>query len=111
MSDFYNVEYLSERLAAVCKERDELKRERDALRETLERQARQNHFDSRGRGRKKPINQMYASGKVVRRYESVSEAAAAVNGQVSAIAAVCNGKRKSAYGYRWEYDGARMDGE
>ena len=24
MSDFYNVEYLSERLAAVCKERDEL---------------------------------------------------------------------------------------
>ena len=25
-SNFYNVEYLSERLAAVCKERDELKR-------------------------------------------------------------------------------------
>ena len=26
MSDFYNAEYLSERLAAVCKERDELRR-------------------------------------------------------------------------------------
>lgn len=26
MSEFYNCEYLSERLSAVCKERDELKR-------------------------------------------------------------------------------------
>lgn len=26
MSDFYNSEYLSDRLAAVCKERDELRR-------------------------------------------------------------------------------------
>lgn len=35
MSEFYNAEYLSERLAAVCKERDELRR-------IVEKQARLN---------------------------------------------------------------------
>ena len=35
MSDFYNAEYLSERLAAVCKERDE-------LRKIVEKQLRMN---------------------------------------------------------------------
>lgn len=33
MSSFYNTEYLSERLAAVCKERDELKKELAALKQ------------------------------------------------------------------------------
>ena len=42
MSEFYNAEYLSERLAAVCKERDELRRERDELRKIVEKQARMN---------------------------------------------------------------------
>lgn len=31
MNNFYNVEYLSERVACVCAERDALKRENDAL--------------------------------------------------------------------------------
>ena len=35
MSEFYNAEYLSERLAAVCKERDE-------LRQIVEKQVRMN---------------------------------------------------------------------
>ena len=35
MSEFYNAEYLSERLAAVCKERDE-------LRQIVEKQAEMN---------------------------------------------------------------------
>ena len=37
MSEFYNAEYLSERLAAVCKERDELRR-------VVEKQARMNRL-------------------------------------------------------------------
>ena len=31
MNNFYNLEYLSERLAAVCKERDELRQELNKL--------------------------------------------------------------------------------
>lgn len=42
MSEFYNAEYLTERLAAVCKERDELRREVVALRELCEKQGRLN---------------------------------------------------------------------
>ena len=42
MSGFYSAEYLSERLAAVCKERDELKRDCDNLREIIDKQARLN---------------------------------------------------------------------
>ncbi len=49
MNNFYNVEYLSERVAALAKERDELKREVealkrdcDALRDVIGRQLRLN---------------------------------------------------------------------
>ena len=42
MNNFYNNDYLSERLAAVCKERDDLKRDCDNLREIVEKQARLN---------------------------------------------------------------------
>ena len=42
MSHLYSAEYLSERLAAVCKERDDLKRDCDNLREIVEKQARLN---------------------------------------------------------------------
>ena len=42
MNDFYNAEYLAERLAAVCKERDELKRDCEELRKIIEKQARMN---------------------------------------------------------------------
>ena len=42
MNNFYNSDYLSERLAAVCKERDDLKRDCDNLREIVEKQARLN---------------------------------------------------------------------
>lgn len=40
MNNFYNLEYLSERLSAVCKERDELRKMLDAVikgQETLQR--------------------------------------------------------------------------
>ena len=55
--NFYNTEYLSERLSAVCKERDELKRElKEAnlclltYREELERQKAMSLLGSNVRG-------------------------------------------------------------
>ena len=60
----------------------------------------------RGResGKRTPVIQKYADGKFANRYDSISEAALSVNGAVGAISAVCKGKRKLAYGFRWEYD-------
>ena len=42
MNDFYNTEYLSERVAALAKERDDARREVRRLNEICERQARLN---------------------------------------------------------------------
>ena len=71
----------------------------------------------RGResGKRTPVIQKYADGKFANRFDSISEAALSVNGAVGAISAVCKGKRKLAYGFRWEYDfcsyGERKDGD
>lgn len=42
-------------------------------------------------------------GNIVAKYNSLSEAAKAVNGYDSHIADVCRGKRKTTCGYYWEY--------
>ena len=42
MNDFYNVEYMSERVAALAKERDHLRRENNDLKEIVEKQVRLN---------------------------------------------------------------------
>ena len=42
MNDFYNVEYMSERVAAIAKERDYYKREVAGLKEICEKQMRMN---------------------------------------------------------------------
>ena len=42
MNDFYNVEYLSERVAALAQERDDLRREVNYLKDLCDRQARLN---------------------------------------------------------------------
>ena len=42
MNDFYNAEYLSERVAALAKERDDLRRENNYLKDLCDRQARLN---------------------------------------------------------------------
>ena len=42
MSDFYNAEYLSERVAALAQERDDLRRENNYLKDLCDRQARLN---------------------------------------------------------------------
>lgn len=42
MNNFYSTDYLYQRLAAVCKERDELRRDCDNLRDIIDKQARLN---------------------------------------------------------------------
>lgn len=43
-----------------------------------------------------------ASGHILRVFNSAHEAALAIGGDESSICKVRNGKRKSAYGYKWE---------
>lgn len=75
----------------------------------IERQARK----LRGRESEKriPVIQRNLDGDFINWHSSIKEAAASVNGTTSAISAVCKGKRKIAYGYLWEYDGERRNGD
>lgn len=53
----------------------------------------------------KPVNQYDLQGNFIATYESCQEAALALGKPrtaSSSIGAVCNGKRKTAYGYKWE---------
>lgn len=52
---------------------------------------------------KKHIAQYDQDGKQVGEWESASAAARAVSGDVRNISAVCRGKRRIAYGYKWSY--------
>ena len=77
----------------------------------------QRHADKiRGRESEKRIAviQRSVDGKFINRYSSVKDAATSVNGTTGAISAVCNGRRKTAYGYIWEHDfcsyGERKEG-
>ena len=64
--------------------------------------------------KRKPVLCYGMDGSFMSWYPSVTAAAKDVRGNTSNIAAVCNGERKTAYGYVWVYDcpncGAKMDG-
>ena len=51
----------------------------------------------------KPIFQCDSSGQVIKRFQSVSKAAACLNASAGTICMALNGKRKTAYGYTWKY--------
>ena len=53
--------------------------------------------------RQKKINQYDLNDNFIKQYDSLSEAANAVNGSKGNISSVANGKWKTAYGYKWEY--------
>ena len=58
------------------------------------------------RTHKTPIVQIdINSNKIISKYESIAEAARSVNKEksTSTIGDCCRGKRKIAYGYKWEY--------
>ena len=53
----------------------------------------------------KPVRQITMSGEIIAEYESIrsAEQALGIIVKASKIGAVCQGKRKSAYGFLWEY--------
>lgn len=54
--------------------------------------------------RLKKINQYDLEGNFIQSFNSLTEAANAVNGSKGNISQVANGKYQTAYGYRWKYD-------
>jgi len=52
---------------------------------------------------KKSIIQFDKAGNKIAEYSSITEAAIAVNGKISPICAVCKGKNRTAFGFRWAY--------
>jgi group I intron endonuclease len=51
----------------------------------------------------KPIIQCDLEGNIIKEWKSISEAAKHINKTSSAISECCSNKRKTAYGYKWEY--------
>jgi group I intron endonuclease len=52
-----------------------------------------------------PVIQLDITGNILNRYSSASEADRVMsNGKGHHISDVCNGKRKTAYGYMWKYE-------
>ncbi|EHI69001.1 NUMOD4 domain-containing protein [Streptococcus ictaluri] len=52
--------------------------------------------------RKIPVRKLDLSGNVINEYSSISEAVKEFNGYIIVVSRVVNGKRKTAYGYKWE---------
>lgn len=53
-----------------------------------------------GRSKRKKVKQYSFEGIFIKEYDSIKEAATAVNGQGGAISCCCKGKRNFAYGYQ-----------
>lgn len=54
------------------------------------------------RNRERAVVQLTMDGKYIREFSSVKEAYKFL-GRTGNIYAVCQGKRKSAFGYKWKY--------
>lgn len=56
---------------------------------------------------KRKVRQLYPDGKVKAEFNSIREAAKSLGKEkptdITHIIDVCRGRRKSAYGYKWEY--------
>lgn len=61
--------------------------------------------------KRKPVLQYDLDGKLVARHNSVADAANSVGCSTNDISKVCLGQRKTAKGFVWKHDIARMDGE
>lgn len=51
----------------------------------------------------KPVEQLTMSGEVIARYQSLSAAARAVDGDSTCIQRVCDGRSRHHHGYRWRW--------
>lgn len=67
----------------------------------IERQAKK--MRGHESNKKIAVIQKDMNGECLNWFDSLTKAAENVNGSTSAISAVCKGKRKTAYGYLWEY--------
>ena len=52
----------------------------------------------------KAVLQLDSNDNIINRFSSASEAERHLNGKGSHISCCCLGKRKTAYGYKWEYE-------
>lgn len=78
----------------------------------IERHARK--IRGRPSEKRKSVVQLNIDGSFKHKYSSITDAANALSGAISAISAVCKAKRKSAYGYLWMYEAdfcSRVSGE
>ena len=62
------------------------------------------NYGSRTSKTQKPVIQLTKSGEILTTYESLSKVKETLKiSNISNISAVCKGKRKTAYGYRWKF--------
>ncbi len=60
---------------------------------------------SEARKDKHSVSQIGLNGKLITTFKSVADASKSVNGNRANIAACCNGRQLTAYGYQWRYVG------
>ena len=62
-----------------------------------------NNYGNRLKKIMKPINQYDMNGKLIMSYESAADAARKLDKTAGNISECCKNKRKSAYGFKWQY--------
>jgi len=71
--------------------------------ETKQRISENTKLACKNRGLLKPVYKFSKDGNLLNKYDSMSDGAIAVNGNASNIKYTCEGKFKTAYGFRWSY--------
>lgn len=62
-------------------------------------------YEAISRKRGKPILQMDLNGNIIKRWYGLNAACKALGFSSGNVSAACNGKYKTAYGYKWRYEG------
>ena len=62
-----------------------------------------NHKGGRERTRLKPVNQIDSTGKIVRKWNCSRDIVSEMGVNQWSITQCCDGRRKTAYGFRWQY--------
>lgn len=62
-----------------------------------------NHYNRLHKNNQKRIEQFDISGTYIKTFDSLVEAAKSVNGKYQSLYRVCEGKRKTAYGFKWKW--------
>lgn len=70
---------------------------------TKEAIARRTATSMKNGARRKPVEMLSMAGDVIKKFPSQGDAAKFVGKQHSKISGACNGKSKSAFGYKWRF--------